>query len=218
VARLAGPPPTDEPMATLRRARPDDAHAVAPLILEAAPHLRLLLGGDHEAWHAAEHAFRSERTMYGWKWGMIAEDVTDLAGFVIAFPGKRWGSLKLGTSVGLARAAGVKHARDLVRRGRVLDRLHPPVPEWTLYVSALAVHPEHRRSGIATTLMDRVIAGAEHLGLAVAVDVDLDSDAAWALYDSLGFVQAESREAGEAERELLETVGFARLVRHGGRE
>jgi ribosomal protein S18 acetylase RimI-like enzyme len=205
-------------MATLRRAESDDAHVVAPLILEAAPHLRVLLGGDHEAWHAAEHAFHSERTMYGWKWGMVAEEGSDLAGFVIAFPGKRWASLKLGTSVVLAREAGVRHAAELVRRRRVLDRLHPPVPEWTLYVSALAVHPDHRRRGIATTLMERVIAGAEHLGLAVAVDVDLDGDSAWALYDSLGFVQAESREASETEREVLETVGFARLVRHGGRD
>lgn len=205
-------------MTTLRRAEPDDAHAVAPLILEAAPHLRLLLGGDHEAWHAAEHAFHTERTMYGWKWALVAEEESEVAGFVIAFPGRRWASLKLGTSVVLARAAGVKHARDLVRRGRVLDRLHPPVPEWTLYVSALAVHPDHRRHGIATELMARVIAGAEHLDLAVAVDVDLDSDAGWGLYDSLGFVQAESREAGEIERELLETVGFARLVRHGKRD
>lgn len=202
-------------MAILRRAEPDDAHAVAPLILEAAPHLRLLLGGDHEAWHAAEHAFHTERTMYGWKWAMVAEEGSALAGFVIAFPGKRWASLKLGTSVVLAREAGVKHARDLVRRRRVLDRLHPPVPEWTLYVSALSVHPDHRRNGVATTLMERVIAGADTMGLAVAVDLDLDADAAWGLYDSLGFVQAESREASESERELLQTVGFARLVRQG---
>lgn len=203
-------------MPTLRRAESDDAHAVAPLILEAAPHLRVLLGGDHEAWHAAEHAFHTDRTMYGWKWAMVAEEDGRLAGFVIAFPGKRWASLKLGTSVVLAREAGVKHARDLVRRRRVLDRLHPPVPEWTLYVSALAVQPDHRRTGIARALMERVIAGADHMDLAVAVDVDLDADAAWGLYDSLGFVQAESREASEAERELLETVGFARLVRQAG--
>lgn len=203
-------------MATLRRAVSEDAHAVAPLILEAAPHLRVLLGGDHEAWHAAEHAFHSERTMYGWKWGMVAEEDGEAAGFVIAFPGRRWASLKLGTNVVLTREAGVKHAAELVRRRRVLDRLHPPVPEWTLYVSALAVHPGHRRKGIATTLMDRVIAGADNLDLAVAVDLDLDADAAWELYDSLGFVQAESREASESERALLQTVGFARLVRQAG--
>jgi ribosomal protein S18 acetylase RimI-like enzyme len=200
-------------MADLRRAGPDDAHAVAPLILEAAPHLRLLLGGDHEAWHAAEDAFRSERTMFGYRWGMIAEEEGAVRGFVIAFPGRKWGSLKLGTGVVLARAAGVKHAADLVKRGRVLDRLHPPVPEWALYVSALAVHPQRRRAGIARTLMQRVIAGAAHLRLAVALDVDLDNEAAWDLYEGMGFSQAAARETGEAERALVRTPGFARLVR-----
>jgi ribosomal protein S18 acetylase RimI-like enzyme len=200
-------------MADLRRAETDDAHAVAPLILEAAPHLRLLLGGDHDAWHAAEACFRNDRTMFGAKWGMVAEIDGETCGFVIAFPGRKWGSLKLGTGVVLARAAGVKHASDLVKRGRVLDRLHPQVPEWALYVSALAVHPDHRRRGLARELMDRVVAGARHLGLAVALDVDLDNDAAWDLYESMGFSQAESRETGRAERALIETPGFARLVR-----
>lgn len=201
-------------MADLRRAGPDDAHAVAPLILEAAPHLRLLLGGDHEAWHAAEDAYRSDRTMFGYRWGMVAEDGGDIRGFVIAFPGRKWGSLKLGTGVVLARAAGVKHAADLVKRGRVLDRLHPAVPEWALYVSALAVHPDHRRKGIARLLMDRVAAGAAHMSLSVALDVDLDNDAAWELYEAMGFTQAGARETSHAERALVETPGFARLVRH----
>lgn len=201
-------------MADLRRATPEDAHAVAPLILEAAPHLRLLLGGDHEAWHAAEAAYRSERTMFGYRWGMVAEAGGEVAGFVMAFPGSKWGSLKLGTGVILARAAGVKHAADLVKRGRVLDRLHPAVPEWALYVSALAVHPAHRRAGIARALMERVVAGAANLRLAVALDVDLDNDAAWELYEGMGFAQAAARETGEAERALVETPGFARLVRH----
>lgn len=203
-------------MADLRRAGPDDAHAVAPLILQAAPHLRLLLGDDHDAWHAAEACFRNDRTMFGARWGLVAEDEGEVRGFVIAFPGRRWGSLKLGTGVVLARAAGVGHAADLVKRGRVLDRLHAAVPEWALYVSALAVHPDHRRVGLAGALMGRVIAGARHLGLAVALDVDLDNDAAWNLYDSLGFAQSEARETSEAERALIETPGFARLVRQPG--
>ena len=201
---------------SLRRAEPDDAHQVAPLILAAAPHLRLLLGGDHGAWHAAEDAFRSDRTMFGYRFGLVAEGGESLAGFVIAFPGKLWGSLKLGTGVVLARAAGVHHAADLVRRGRVLDRLHPAVPRDALYVSALAVDAGHRRQGVARALMRRAIAGAERLDLDVALDVDLDSEPAWRLYESLGFRQVSSRETGDAERALVETSGFARLVRSAG--
>lgn len=200
-------------MATLRRAAEADAHEIAPLILHAAPHLRVLLGGDHEAWHAAEACYRSDRTMFGAKWGMVAEEDGDVAGFLIAFPARHWGSLKLGTGVTLARVAGVKHAGDLVKRGRVLDRLHPDPPRESLYVCALAVHPRHRRRGIATLLMERAVAGATHLGLGVSLDLDLDADVARKLYEGLGFAVVSERVASEAERSLVETQGFARMVR-----
>ena len=200
-------------MEGLRRAAEGDAHEVAPLILYAAPHLRVLLGGDHEAWHAAEACFRSDRTMFGHRWGMVAEAGGEVAGFVIAFPGRHWGSLKLGTGVTLARAAGVKHAGDLVKRGRILDRLHPAPPREALYVSALAVHPRHRREGIATRLMERAIAGADHLGLEVALDLDLDAEVPRKLYEGLGFAVVSERVAAGAERDLVETPGFVRMVR-----
>jgi ribosomal protein S18 acetylase RimI-like enzyme len=203
-------------MVELRRAQPDDAHEIAPLILHAAPYLRLLLGDDHDAWHAAEHAFRSDRTMFGYRYGMVATEDGRIAGFLIAFPGRLWGSLKLGTGVTLARAAGVKHAGDLVKRGRILDRLHPGVPPEVLYVSALAVHPDFRRRGVARALLERAVAGAQGLHLGVALDVDLGNDAARLLYESLGFREISYRETGETERGLVETPGFARMVRPPG--
>lgn len=206
-------PPTEGLVAALRRSEQEDAHEIAPLILEAAPHLRLLLGGAHEAWHAAEACYRNDRTMFGHRFGMVADEDGEVAGFVIAFPGKHWASLKLGTGVMLARAAGVKHAADLVRRGRILDRLHPDVPRDTLYVSALAVHPHHRRRGIGRALMERAIAGARGLGLGVSLDVDLEHPAAHELYDSLGFKETRVRPTGQAERDLVATAGFVRMVR-----
>lgn len=199
-------------MAVLRRSTPDDAHDVAPLILEAAPYLRLLLGSDHDAWHAAEACYRGDRTMFGARFGMVAEEGGAVAGVVMAFPGRLWASLKLGTGVALARSAGVTHAADLVNRGRVLDRLHLPVPRVTLYVSALAVRPDHRRMGVARALMARAVAGAAGLGLGVSADVDVDSEPARTLYRSLGFEEVGVREATPVERDLLGTAGLVRLV------
>lgn len=198
-------------MAVLRRSTPDDAHDVAPLILEAAPYLRLLLGGAHEAWHAAEACYRGERTMFGARFGMVAEEDA-VVGVVMAFPGRLWASLKLGTGVALARSAGVIHATELVKRGRVLDRLHLPVPRETLYVSALAVHPDHRRKGLARALVGRAVVGAGRLGLGVSLDVDLDRVPARALYRSLGFEEIGIRETNAVERDLLGTAGLVRLV------
>ncbi len=196
----------------MRRATPDDAHAIAPLILEAAPHLRLVLGDAHEAWHAAEACYRSDRTMFSHRFAMVAEADGRVEGVVVAFPGGLWGSLRLGTGVTLARAAGVRHAGDLVRRGRVLDRFHPAVPRETLYASALAVDPDRRRRGIGRALMQRLLEGAAGLGFSVALDLDLDNEPARRLYASLGFEEGERRATSAAERELIDTPGFVRMV------
>lgn len=200
-------------MVALRRSTPYDAHDVAPLILEAAPYLRLLLGGAHEAWHAAEACYRADRTMFGARFGMVAEEDGEISGIVLAFPGTQWASLKLGTGVMLARSAGVPHAADLVKRARVLDRLHPAVPRDALYVSALATHERHRRRGVARALMERVIAGAGALDLDVALDVDLEHGPARELYRSLGFEEVEARPTKDPERELLGNEGLIRMVR-----
>jgi hypothetical protein len=61
--------------------------------------------------------------------------------------------------------------------------------------------------------MERVIAGAANLKLAVALDLNLDNEEAWDLYEGMGFTQSAARETGEAERALVRTPGFARLVR-----
>lgn len=200
----------------LRRATEDDALDVAPLVQEAAPHLRLIIGGTREALRAAAVCYRNPRTMFSCRYGMVAEEDGGLTGVVMAFPGRQWGSLRLGTGVMLARAAGVRHAADLVRRGRVLDRLHPAPPRDALYVSALAVVADHRRMGVGRSLMDRVVAGATGLGLDVTLDVDLDNEAARKLYASLGFVDRKERVTTPEEREVVETPGFVRMLRLRG--
>jgi ribosomal protein S18 acetylase RimI-like enzyme len=113
----------------------------------------------------------------------------------------------------LARVAGARHARDLIRRGRVLDRLMPRPPASSLYVSCLAVAPEHRKQGVARALMDRVIAGADRMGLDVALDVGLENSPAKRLYDRLRFRVVSVQEANETERRLVPIRGSARLIR-----
>lgn len=154
--------------------------------------------------------------MFGYRFGLLDDHGGDVRGTVFAFPGHQWGSLRLGTGVVLARAAAVSHALDLVRRGRILDRLHPSVPEDALYVSALAVTPAHRKQGIGSALMERVIAGGTSLGLGVCLDVDLDNDPARGLYEKLGFRTVDERKAEPSEVDLIGSPGFARMRRRLG--
>lgn len=198
---------------TLRRSEKQDAHAAIPLILSAAPSLEVVLGDPATASRAAEAAFRAERTVWSHRFGLAAEDGDELVGLVTAFPGRMYGSLALGTGVVLARAAGPRHASNLARRGRILQRLLAPIRRQTLYVSALAVLPTHRGRGIGSMLIARVIAGAERLGLGVALDAGLEDDAALRLYERLGFQRVETRATTPTDRTLIQIGGLVRLER-----
>jgi ribosomal protein S18 acetylase RimI-like enzyme len=196
----------------LRRAEQRDAPAAARLILEAVPSLSLILGDRRTALATAEAAFRAERTEVSYRFGMV-EEGEGIRGLIVAFPGRLFGSLKLGTGVQLARAAGARHATELVRRGRVLDRLIPNPGRDVMYVSILAVSPESRGQGIGAVLLERLVSAAGWMGLGVALDVGLENDAARRLYEGMGFRVTSVRETSEGDRRQIGTRGMARMER-----
>jgi ribosomal protein S18 acetylase RimI-like enzyme len=196
----------------LRRATTPVAPDAAPLLLEAVPSLEIVVGDRSTALRALEACYRSERTEFAHRFGLLAEADGGVAGVVIAFPGRLYQSLKLGTGVTLARAAGARHAAEVVQRERVLSRLLPGVDRRFLYVSTLAVAPEHRRRGIATALMQRVLAGAERIGLGVALDTAI-GEPPQHLYEKLGFRVASTRETRPSERNLVPVDGMIRMER-----
>lgn len=80
--------------------------------------------------------------------------------------------------------------------------LHRPVqsrPGFN-YVQSLAVHPEHRRKGIATALMKAV---SDMSPAGVTLDVDAKNDSAKALYKKLGFRHSAKIEHGDGEANHL---------------
>jgi ribosomal protein S18 acetylase RimI-like enzyme len=194
----------------LRRCRPADARAAAPLILEAVPSLEPVLGARRLALRGLEACYLSERTEFAHRYGLFAELDGSIGGVVIAFPGRHAQGFKLGTGVTLARTAGPRHAAEVVRRERILSRLLPGVDRRFLYVSTLAVGADHRRKGIGTMLMERVLAGADHLGMDVALDTAMD-EPPQLLYERLGFRVVSRRETTAAERKLLPIRGMLRM-------
>ena len=73
---------------------------------------------------------------------------------------------------------------------------HPP-PD-TLYVDALAVEPELRRRGVASTLLARAEEAAAVAGLSgVTLDTGLHNDAARALYEAAGYRTREVRRGAQ---------------------
>lgn len=200
----------------LRRGELRDASAAGRLILEAAPSLALILGDRRTAVSAAATAFRAERTELSHRFAMV-EEGEGTRGLLIAFPGRLFGSLKLGTGVALARASGARHLAGLARRGRIFDRLVPHPGRDLLYVSVLAVAPQHRKQGIGSVLLERLIAAAEWMGRGVALDVGLENDPARRLYERLGFRVTSVRKTSEADRKHVPIEGMARMERRSER-
>ena len=196
---------------TLRRATARVAPQAAPLILQAVPSVEVVLDSREAALRALEGCYRADRTEFAHRFGLLAEVDDDLAGIAVAFPGRLHGSLKLGTGVLLARAAGGRHVRELTQRARIINRLLAPVDRRFLYLSCLAVSPDRRRQGIASALLERVLAGAKRLGLGLATDTGIDDEPARAIYERFGLRVASSRETTEAERKLVGLSGLVRL-------
>lgn len=197
----------------LRRATARVAPEASGLILQAVPSLEVVLGDRNTALRALAACYRAERTEMAHRFGLLAEVDRELSGIAIAFPGRMYQALKLGTGVVLARAAGARHVAELAQRARILNRLLPNVGNPVLYVSTLAVVEHRRHQGIATALMERVLAGAARNRLGVALDSGLAEQPATKLYEKLGFELVSVRETTEEERRLLPVNGMARWER-----
>jgi hypothetical protein len=65
---------------------------------------------------------------------------------------------------------------------------------------------------MATALMERVLAGAERLGLGVALDTAMDGPAR-SLYEKLGFRVIAARETNPSERKMIPVRGMLRMER-----
>ena len=76
---------------------------------------------------------------------------------------------------------------------RLGGRLTPPAPGDALYIDALATHPDFRRQGVATALLDAAERRARASGLnAIALDTAERNFGAQALYESFGMERSGS--------------------------
>jgi ribosomal protein S18 acetylase RimI-like enzyme len=98
----------------------------------------------------------------------------------------------------LARTPPWRWPRTL-RVFRLGGRLTPPAPGDALYVDALATHPDFRRRGVATALLEAAERRARASGLnAVALDTAERNLAAQALYERFG-MERSGRSEGVGE-------------------
>jgi hypothetical protein len=66
---------------------------------------------------------------------------------------------------------------------------------------------------VASALLQRVLSGAERLGLGVAVDAAMDDEPARALYEKFGLRVVHTKTTSATDRKLLPVSGMVRLER-----
>ena len=178
----------------IRDATVADVEDAAALLLELPGGLRDLVTDRDTALKVARRVFASGRSVLSHRHALVAEDQRRPVGLLVRLPGRVWRRLRLPTGVAMIRAAGPVQGPGLVRRGRIQDRLIPPVAPDALYIPALAVVPWRRSQGIGSLLLVRAMGEAGELGLrSVALDVDAGNVGAIRLYQHHGFDQVSER-------------------------
>jgi ribosomal protein S18 acetylase RimI-like enzyme len=178
----------------VRPGRVEDAQTAAGLLLELPGGLRDTLPDPRTATDVARAAFGARASVLSHRFVLVVEDEGAVIGLAVRLPGRDWRRLRVASGVVMIRAAGRRHAATLVRRGRMQDRLIPPVPRDAMFVPAMAVVPERRGQGVGRLLLGRVIGETAAQGLrAVALDVDAKNEGAIRLYHRLGFLTMAER-------------------------
>jgi ribosomal protein S18 acetylase RimI-like enzyme len=184
----------------VRAGRTEDGERAAALLLELPGGLRETLPDQRAAAQVAGAAFRSRTSVLSHRFVLVVEDDGAVIGLAVRLPGREWRRLRVPSGLVMMRAAGRRHVRTLLRRGRIQDRLIPPVPRDAMFVPGVAVVPDRRGQGVGTLLLGRVIAEAADQGLrAVVLDVDADNEDAIRLYQRIGFLIIAERNGSWAK-------------------
>lgn len=197
----------------VRKARQDDAAAVARLLFESAPDMYMRFSGGRErALATLERAFAEPGNLASGEIAWVAEVDGRPAAAMAAFP--------------VAEAAARSHAYlgqtlrgtpawrwpAVLRLYWIGGRASPKPRENSLYIDALATDPEFRRRGAASALLEQAEHEARAHGLpAVSLDTTMNNEPARALYAAAGYDEVAYRAPSRS------LPGFVALVKPVGR-
>lgn len=171
---------------TIRKAQPEDAAALAPLLVQA---MEEFVAEFFPAWPLVqvypvyEQAIRCSGNQYSYENFLLAEDERGLAGMVGGYDGGMLSQLR-------------QPFLDLVeektgRRCIPEDESEPG----EFYLDALSVAPGRQGQGIGSLLLGALIEEADSRGFErVGLLVNQENPAALRLYERLGFVHEKKKE------------------------
>ena len=186
-------PASAEP--TVRRARPEDARAVADLLYESSAEMWDRYAGDRDRTvRILLEAFDRPGTSASRETITVAVLDGEVAAAIAAFPvSEAAPRARRFLRVTIRRLPPPRWAAAL-RVFHLAARAAPPPPPGSLYVDALASAERHRRRGAATALLHAAEESARDRHLtSIALETELDNARAKALYRSAGLRPAGER-------------------------
>ncbi len=176
---------------TLRPARPVDVEIAAELIFATTqPFGDELIGlGDHTLALRAICAFYLHPgTRMSWQFTHLAEIDGQVAGLLVAFPGRDLFKLEMRMAVPAWRAYGLRNLLRMAWRAPRAATGKREAEKDEFYVSHLATHPDFRRCGAGRALLGLADQLARCAGFnRVSLCVEIENEPAVALYLSHGY-------------------------------
>jgi ribosomal protein S18 acetylase RimI-like enzyme len=197
----------------VRKARQDDAAAVARLLFESAPDMYERFSGSRgRALTTLQAAFEQPGNLASQDVVWLAELDGRTAAVMAAFPVAETHERSRAYLRLTLRGTPFWRWAGTLRLFWVGGRASPKPRENSFYIDALATDPELRRRGAARALLDEAEREARSHGLrAVALDTTMSNEGARALYAGAGFDEVAYRPASRG------LPGFVGLVKPLGR-
>jgi ribosomal protein S18 acetylase RimI-like enzyme len=199
---------------TVRAARPGDP-ASELLYESAASYYEAFAGGPARARSLLASIYPEGGHSASYEVCLIAEDEGAVAGVLAAFAAADAGPYARRFVSLSARRLPLPAWAGMIRHLRAAAKVSPTPPAGSWYVDALAVSPDHRRRGVARTLLAAAESDARRAGAPVlALDTGFENTAAQALYASAGFTErSESSAPDPATAAALGGRGFLSYVK-----
>ncbi|WP_322904662.1 GNAT family N-acetyltransferase [Paenibacillus campi] len=163
----------------MRKATPEDAAAVIPLISSAIGEIGYVLTGTQQQsamLEALESFFRQKGNRLSHDHVYVLERNGEIAGFALAYHGQE------------IEALDAPLKQHLRQRGLSGDNIIPEAKADEYYLDSVAVHPAFQGQGVGTLLIREFEQKALQLGHhKVLLIVDVDNIRAKALYERLGY-------------------------------
>lgn len=174
----------------IQKSQPVEAYRAGRLILETLYGFGTYLtglGSNERAEQVLSRYFQLPRNRYSYQYAYTAYMQEQIAGLLVAFPGKLFTSLNINTYLQMVRVYSLLEIGEFVRRTLILHD-EEEVEKNEFYIAHLAASADFRRKGIGLALLEFAQNNArENQFEILSLMAECENRPALALYEKFGF-------------------------------